>query len=800
MFKLALIPTLVVSLVTPLAAQTSDSAAVAALVRDPGATLPFDPRARMRTLPNGLRYYIRPNARPAKRVELRLVVNAGSVVEDDDQRGLAHVLEHMAFNGTRRFAKQQIIDFIERAGMKFGADLNAGTGFDETIYQLQLPSDTGNYLARGLDWFADIAGGGITLDSLELEKERPVVIEEWRLGRGADERIQEKQFPVLFRNSRYAARLPIGTKESLDRFTRAAVARFYRDWYRPDLMAVVVVGDIDPDSVESMIVARFGSIAPAPASARARELGPVPGHTETLVGAASDPEASASTVGVLWKQTIAPRTSVSDYRRELGAALFLAMLNDRYQEITRKPSAPFIAAGASQGRLVRALEMFSLTAIVDDGGIERGLGALLTEAERARRLGFTATELDRAKANVQRSMEIQLAERDKTESNAFAARYADHFLTGEQIMGIEMRAPLVKALLPTVTLTEVNALAQAMLTEANRVILASAPARPNRRMPTDSALRAIASGVRAAQMTEYRDDVRSGTLVPVPPTPGRVVSEREIPALGVTAWVLSNGVRVLVKQTDFSADRIIISGVSLGGAAGLTPQQYYSARLAPLMLERGGAGNVDADALGKMLTGKRAAVSADIGDREESISGETSLRDLETFFEVLWAKVTTPRLDTTALLAFRQQYIAMVRDRANNPLATFYDTIGETMSQKHPLAKPVSDSIVRTLSGQIALEIYRDRFRDFSDFTFVIVGAASAAAVRPLVERGSDRRPGESRRSSGKALTRKPRPTSSSAVKRRGRAMPRCARRPLPVSWRSGCAKPCARTSAARTA
>lgn len=735
MLNVALILTLIVSLVTPLAAQTADSAAVAALAGDPAAPLPFDPRARMRQLPNGLRYYIRANSRPAARVELRLVVNVGSVLEDDDQRGLAHVLEHMAFNGTRRFAKQQIVDFIERAGMKFGADLNAGTGFDETIYQLQLPADTGNYLGRALDWFADIAGGGIALDSAELAKERPVVIEEWRLGRGASERIQEKQLPFLFRNSPYATRVPIGTKESLDGFTRAELLRFYRDWYRPDLMAVVVVGDIDPDSVESMIVARFGAIAPAPPSARRRDLGPVPGHAETLVGAAADAEASSSTVGVLWKQPIAPRVSVGDYRRELTAALFLAMLNDRYQEIIRKPSAPFIDAGASQGRLVRGLEMFSLTAVVDDGGIERGLSALLNEAERARRFGFTAAELDRVKANVLRSMEIQYAERDKTESNAFAARYADHFLTGEQIVGIETRAPLVKALLPAVGLAEVNALAQAWLTDANRVILASAPAKPNRPMPSDSALRAIANNVRNAALTAYKDTAPSGTLVDALPSPGRIVSEREIPAIGVTAWTLSNGVRVFVKQTDFSADQVLISGVSLGGVSGETPERYYSARLAPLILERGGAGTMNAETLEKALTGKRAAVSADIADRHESFGGEASPRDLDAFFELLWAKAMTPRVDTSAFRAFREQYRAMMRDRENNPIATYFDTIGETMSQHHPLAKPVTDSIIRTLSAQIALDVHRDRFGDFSDFTFVIVGAVSPREVRPLVER-----------------------------------------------------------------
>lgn len=718
-----------------LAAQALDSAAVATLARTPGAPLPFDPGARMRQLPNGLRYYIRANAKPAHRAELRLVVNVGSVVEDDDQRGIAHVLEHMAFNGTKHFGKSEIVNFIEHAGMKVGADLNAGTGFDETIYQLQLPSDTGNYVARGLDWFADIAGGAVTLDSVEMNKERPVIIEEWRLGKGAEERIQEKQLPVIFRNTRYTSRLPIGTKESLDTFTRAQLARFYRDWYRPDLIAVVVVGDINPDSIEAMIAARFGSIAPAPATARSRDTGPVPGHAETLIATASDAEAASSNVGILWKQPVAPRATVGDYKRELTSALFLAMLNDRYQEIIRKPGSPFVDAGASQGRLVRPMESFSLSAIVSDDDIARGLGALLTEAERARRFGFTATELDRQKAYIIRSMDIQLAERDKTESAAFAARYSDHFLTGDQIMGIELRAPLVRALIPSVSLDDVNALSKQWLVEENRVILASGPVRPNRRLPSDSALRTVLVAVRTGTLTAYADATTSSALVPKPPAPGRVVAEQKIDAIGVTSWTLSNGVHVLIKPTDFQNDEILVAGVSLGGASGLSPERYYSARLAPLILERNGAGSIDATALQKLLAGKNVGVSADIGDRDQSVSGSTSPRDLDAFFEVMWAKLMTPRMDADAFRAFKQQYTGMVKDRSNNPMAAFVDTIGETMSQKHPLAKPVSDSIVQTLDQNIARDVFVDRFRDFSDFTFVIVGAVTPASVRPIVEK-----------------------------------------------------------------
>ena len=727
-------------------AQVPDSAAVAAMARQPATVLPFDPRATMRVLPNGLRYYIRSNSKPEKRVELRLVVNIGSIVEDDDQLGLAHVLEHMAFNGTRTFAKQQIVDFIERAGMTFGADLNAGTSFDETMYELRVPSDTGNYVARALDWFADIASGGITLDSLEVEKERPVVIEEWRLGKGASERMQQKQFPVLFKDSRYSSRWPIGTKESLDRFTRAALMRLYRDWYRPDLMAVVVVGDIPADSVDAMIRARFTRIPAAPATARSRDVATVPGHAETLVSIATDVEASESSVGVVWKQTPVKRSTVRDFQRDIAEGLFLSMLNRRFSEIVRKPNAPFVDAGAGQGRLVRAAESFSLSAIVQDGGIEKGLNATLLEAERVRRFGFTETEFARAKSNLLRSIDIQYAERDRTESATFAARYADHFLTGDPVIGIEVRAVLTRSVLPNVTVPQINALATEWLVDRNRVILASAPQKAGVSVPNDAALRAVLNRSRTANVTAYVDEVSAAPLVPVRPTAGRVVSERRIDAIGVTEWTLSNGIRVLIKPTDFQADQILISGVSIGGVGGLPADRYYSALLGPLMLERGGAGTIDAASLTKMMDGKLAAVSASVDDRSESVSGQTTPRDLETFFELMWARVLTPRVDTAAVTALKQQYLAFIRNRSNEPGAVFADTISQTMSQRHPHAQSITERLVQSLDVNVALEVFRDRFKDFSDFTFVIVGAAQPEMLRPLVEQWIASLPGTARK------------------------------------------------------
>ncbi len=725
---------------------TRDSAAIAALAQQPGAALPFDARVRVGRLPNGMRYFIRENSRPEKRVELRLVVNVGSVLEDDDQRGLAHVLEHMAFNGTRRFAKTQIVDFIERSGMTFGADLNAGTSFDETVYQLQLPSDTGQFITRAFDWFADIAGGGILLEAAEVEKERPVVIEEWRLGKGAIERIQTQQLPLLFKNSRYADRLPIGTKEVLDRFTRDDLLRFYRDWYRPDLMGLVVVGDIKADSIEAMIRSAFGSIPAAAAAARSRDAFAVPGHSETLVSVATDKEYPQSNVAVVWKKTATPNSTVADYERDVAVGLALSMFNQRLDEIVRRPGAPFTGAGASQGRLVRPLETFQLSAVVADGGIAGGLTAVLTEAERVRRFGFTQTELDRAKTTLLRGLDLQFAERDRTNSATFAARYTDHVLTGEPVLGIEQRLPLVNALVPSITLTEVNALAQEWLAGANRVVLAAAPEKDGAAVPSSAELLRILDQAPSATVTAYVDSEAGAALVEQAPTKGRITATRTLPELDVTEWTLSNGAKVLYKRTDFQADQVTFAGVSLGGIGKLSTTDFYSVILGPQMLERGGAGSLDAIELRKLMTGKVAAVSASIDQRTETITGSASVKDVATLFELTWAKIVTPRVDTSAVNAFKQQFAPIFANRANQPAAVFQDTIGVTMGSGHPLSQPVTVDAIRALDPNIALRVFKDRFADFSDFTFVIVGNVDEATLRPLVEQWLAALPGGGRR------------------------------------------------------
>jgi zinc protease len=716
------------------AQQGADSAAMAALARRADAVLPFDTKARVGRLPNGIRYFIRENARPEQRVELRLVFSVGSVLEDDDQRGLAHVLEHMAFNGTRRFAKTEIVDFIERSGMTFGADLNAGTGFDETVYELQLPSDSARYIERAFDWFADIAGGGILLEPSEIDKERPVVIEEWRLGKGAEERIQQQQLPVLFKDSRYATRLPIGTREVLDAFGREELLRFYRDWYRPDLTGIVVVGDIKADAIEALIRAKFSEIPPASPTARSREAFTIPGHPETLVSIATDAELAQSNVAVVWKQPLAPRLTVGDYEREVALGLALSMFNQRLDEIVRRPDAPFLAGGASQGRLVRASESFQLSALVGDGGITRGLTAILTEAERVRRHGFTESELARVKTSLIRSLELQYDERDKTNSATFAARFTDHLLTGDPVLGIEQRRPLVQHLLAGITLAEVNAIAAAWVAERDRVVLAAAPQKAGVNVPASAELQRTLAQVQGIAVSPYVDAAAGAPLVAARPTAGRIVSARTIPGIDVTEWTLSNGAKVLYKRTDFQADQVTLSGIALGGVGELPIREYYSAFLGPQLLERGGVGTMDAVTLRKELTGKVAAVSAGLDQRSKTISGQGSVKDINTLFELTWARLMSPRLDSAAVEAFKQQIIPGYENRANQPQDVFYDTVGVTMASNHPLAQPLKVSDIRALDPRISLRVFRDRFSGFSDFTFVIVGAVDAATLRPLVE------------------------------------------------------------------
>ncbi|WP_309670688.1 insulinase family protein [Gemmatimonas sp.] len=696
------------------------------------SALPTDAAVRIGTLPNGIRYYIRRNAKPEQRAELRLVVNAGSILEDEDQRGLAHFIEHMAFNGTKSFAKNDIVKYLESIGVRFGADLNAFTSFDETVYILPVPTDSAGILEKSFRFLGDVATG-ILFDSTEVVAERGVVLSEWRNGLGAGERLRDKQFPVIFRGSRYAERLPIGKPEILEKANPAPLKRFWRDWYRPDLMAVVAVGDADPKQLESLIRSTFGGIAPRK-GARPRLIAAVPTHDSTLISIATDKELSGSSVGVLWKSKGRTTRTVGDLRRDLLERLYDQMLNQRFGELALKPETPFVGAGAGGGSFVRSSEYYSLDARAKEGQLLESLQALLTEAERVRRHGFLATELERAKTNTLRGYERAYQERDKTPSAAFVDEYVENFLQGEAIPGISFEYAAMQRLLPTVTLAEVNALGAGRVGEANRVVTVSLPEKDGLKVPTDADIRAVFGKVNAVTITPWVETVMAGALVAKAPAAGRVVSEKKTESLNLTEWTLSNGIKVFVKPTDFTADQIVMTGWSPGGASLVSDKDVFKTSLTTTVIERGGAGEYSLVDLNKKLTGKVASASAVISDLSEGVSGRASPKDLETMMQLTWLRLTSPRADTSAFKALLQQFDQVLKNKDANPAAVFSDTVQMTLAGGHPRVRPLSAEMLKELTLNEMLAIYRDRFVDLGDFTFLFVGNVDLAVLKPLVE------------------------------------------------------------------
>ncbi len=695
--------------------------------------LPLDSDVRAGQLPNGLRYYVRRNARPENRLELRLAVDVGSVLEDDDQRGLAHFVEHMAFNGTKRFAKQAIVSYLESIGMRFGADLNAYTSFDETVYTLTLPSDRPEALARGIEILGDWAHA-ITFDSIEVERERPVVIEEWRQGQGAGARLRDAQLPVLFSGSRYAQRLPIGDTSVVRHASVADLREFYANWYRPELMTVVAVGDVDPAQMEAEIRRRFsvlhdsGTVVPRPITS-------VPGHAETLVSIVRDAEATSTSVSLLYKRDPAPLQSVGDYRQQLVEALYDQMLNARLYEVAQRPNAPFLGAGSSKGRFVRTKDAYSLGAGVADTGVLRGLRALLEETARVERYGFLQSELERARSDLLRSMEQAYAERAKTVSAAYASVYVSAALEGDPYLSTSDAWTLHQRFVPTIGIGEVNDLARDFITDSNRVVLVTAPANDAVRIPDKAALLAVFDQVRSADITPYVDDVTDVPLVATMPAAGRVLEGSTDSVSAVTEWRLSNGVRVLVKPTRFKDDQVLLAGASPGGNSLAPDSTFLSASMGATAASLGGVGSFDQVQLEKALAGKAVSVSPSIGQVEEGISGSASPQDLETLFQLVHLFFTEPRRDTAAFQAFQARARSFLENRDRDPSSVLADTLQVTLTNHHPRAQPMTPERFAELDLDSALDFYRDRFADAGDFTFAIVGNVDTTALRPLVER-----------------------------------------------------------------
>ena len=695
--------------------------------------VPVDPLITVGTLPNGMRYYVRENRQPGARAELRLAVKAGSVLEDEDQRGMAHFVEHMAFNGTKNFPGNAVGTFMQSLGVRFGAHVNAHTGFDETVYELQIPTDNPNVIDRSLLILEDFAHN-VTFDPTEINQERGVILEEWRLGLGADERINDLQFPLLLKGSRYADRLPIGKPEIIRNVNHDRLKQFYTDWYRPDMMAVIAVGDFNKANMEFQIRSRFGSI-PAATSPRPRPSYTVPAQTGTTYSVLTDPEATNTRISATSTMTAREQMSIGSYRQHMVEQLFSAMLSTRLVEISQAPNAPFLRAQADRDLFVRTIEVTSLDALVAKGSVERGLSALFTELARVERFGFTAPELARMKLNLQRGLERAVVEKDKSPSGPLADEFIRNFIQDEPIPGIVYEYGLNQRFLPEITLAEVNAVAKGFMPDRNRLVAISAPEADKATLPNDIKLAGVISATDASRLTAYVDTVSNRPLLARAPTAGSVAGTTTADTLGITEWTLSNGVKVVLKPTTFKQDEIVFRAVSPGGTSLASDADYIPAETADAVVAQGGLGDFSRIDLDKVLAGTTASVRADIGPTEEGLAGGAARKDLETMFQLIYLSFTAPRADPVAFKVLTEQLRITLANREAQPDTLFNQTLDAALSQNHPRAEPLTPANVGRMDLTKSMAFYKERFSDASDFTFVFVGSFDLATMRPLVEK-----------------------------------------------------------------
>ncbi len=697
-------------------------------------SLRWDPTVRQGVLPNGIHWYVKKNAKPEARVSLRLAVPVGSTAEADDQQGLAHFIEHMNFNGSTHFKDaDDLVGYLRSIGLRFGADANAYTSFDQTVYMLDVPTDRDSTLRTGLDALSDFAGRA-NLSDVEIDKERGVVMEEWRLGRGANERVQRQQLPVLFHDSRYAQRLPIGKPEVIQKAPHARLRDFYRDWYRPDWMAVIAVGDIDPDKMERLIREHFSDL-PRRTDARAIPRYDVPAHDQTLVSIVTDKEATSSSVSIACKRPNHPNTTVGAERTDLVASLFSAMLNDRFEEISHRASPPFLGASAGGFQFTLNTQLYFVQAEVQDGAEAAALGALLEETARVRTHGFLPGELDRAKRERKAQLEKQYAERDKTESTGLASGMVSAFLGNEPATGIEASTALEQALLPGITLAEVNALSDTLISTRNRVVLMEGPDKAGVTMPSEADVRAIVDREAQAKPEQWTDKAAAAALMAKLPAPGRVKATRTIPELGVTVLTFANGAEAWLKPSDFKADEIQFAAYARGGFSVADSAGFVTAWAAPIVVSDNGVGGFTSTELKKLLAGRIVSVTPNMTAYTHGMRGSMRPEDLETALQMLHLSFTKPTEDRDAFAALQQQVTAFLANRANSPEQVFADSAAAVNTGGLYLSRVPTVDQVSAVKLPDVLDFYRKGYANAADFTFFFAGNFKVDSITPLLAR-----------------------------------------------------------------
>ena len=698
--------------------------------------IPLDPSVRTGTLSNGMKYYIKKNVKPEKKVEFRLAINAGSINEDDDQRGLAHFMEHMNFNGTKNFPENKLVDFLQSIGIKFGQHLNAYTSFDETVYMLPVPLDKPGNLDSGLKVMEDWAFNALLTDK-EIEKERGVVLEELRLGLGADKRMLDQYLPKLAYNSRYADRLPIGKKEILQNFKPEALRRFHKDWYRPDLMALVVVGDINVDEMEQKIKANFSKYQ-NPANARKRVNYEMPNHKETLISIATDADATSSSAQFYIKDDgpAKPDVTVNDYQKSIVEQLAATIVNNRLQELTNSEKPPFIFGYVSHSNFLRTKDAFQAYAMTKEGEQKNALKVLLEEVERAKRFGFSQNELDRAKSETLSNLEKSYNNRDKTESARLVMEYVRNFLNQEPIPGIEWEYELHKQYLPSVTLDQVNNILKNYIKDDSRVIVVTGPKKENAVLPTDAQLLATVDDVKNAQLKPYEDKAAIKTLVEPFKSNGKIVKTEADAKLGTTTFTLSNGAKVTYKKTDFKEDEIVFSAISLGGSSLISNEDIEKTQWAFPALSESGFNKYSKNDITKFLSGKQVSVMPYVGGISTGFNGNSTKKDFETLFQMIYGYFTNLNYDEASYNSYKAKQQGFLDNLLANPQTYFQSEVQKYLNQKNPRffgILPDAKAWEKT-SYKLAYDIYKKSVANAGNFHFYFVGNVDENQIKQLSE------------------------------------------------------------------
>jgi zinc protease len=700
--------------------------------------LPVDPNVRTGKLENGLTYYIRHNGLPENRADFYIAQKVGSMQEEDNQAGLAHFLEHMAFNGTKNFPGKTMLNYLQDNGIKFGTNINAYTSFDETVYYLtNIPTTNTNLMDSALlvlhDW-----SNAIALEEEELENERGVIREEWRTRGGAQQRLYEQLLPKMYYESKYANRMPIGSIDVINNFKPEEIRAYYHKWYRPDLQGIIVVGDFDVDEMEQKVKNLFSPIKLDENRAE-RVYYPVPDNKEPIVAIATDPEARSTSIMMFYKHDPLPeelKNTQSGYILQYILNVVSSMINQRFDEIVLKPDAPFTSAYAYDGDyfVAKTKDAWTVVAGSAEDKIKDALAAMIRESIRMEKYGFTASEYEIARTNLLKSYEDAYNNRDKQRNSSYSQQYVSAFVDGEPIPGIEFEYQFMNAVAPNIPVEAINQTIKQLIGDENMVIAITGPKKEGLVYPTEEELLAVLASVKAETIEPYAEQVIDEPLVATPPAPGKITKEEKDQALNATVWTLQNGMKVILKNTDFKDDEIIMTATSMGGYSQFAANDPINSKLMNAIMRVGGVGNFSATDLPKVLAGKTASARPGISLITQSFNGASSIKDFETMLQLVYLYFTAPRKDTDAFQSYVQRMETQLKNQEAEPMVAFNDSITYAMYGDNPLSARIKLDDIKKLDYDRIMEMYKQQFSNPGSFVFTFVGNIDEAKVRPVIE------------------------------------------------------------------